>query len=286
MLPTAHPRLVLIVVVAAAALGAGNPGLAATAAEVREFAREATAARDVQSTLPWKPREVGERYPRERVEDARAATTHTAQGPPTAATTPNRHSRRGSRDPSSADPEPESGDDGQREFVIRVLLAGALIAGLFFAVRHLRARARRARAGRPERVPAKPPLPEEERATATHGNDSKTDLGPGAFPILAEADRVARDGDYGEGVHLVLEQAISILRNELRVELPRSLTSREVRRRFRLDEGTDRALGELVNATEVSLFGGRPASEADYRRCREQFLRHLAQRHSGPVTAG
>lgn len=50
-----------------------------------------------------------------------------------------------------------------------------------------------------------------------------------------------------------------------------SLTSREILTRLSLAEGVKSALGRIVAVVERIHFGGREASEADYRNCRVDY---------------
>jgi len=88
--------------------------------------------------------------------------------------------------------------------------------------------------------------------------------------VLAEADRLARQGAYGEALHLILLHCVGELRQRLGLGVPISLTSREILRLSLLPEARRAALSIIVSAVEISYFGGRPVDEATYRLCRQR----------------
>jgi len=88
--------------------------------------------------------------------------------------------------------------------------------------------------------------------------------------VLAEADRLARQGAFGEALHLILLHCLNELRQRLGMGVPTSLTSREVLRLAPLPEARRGALSTIVSAVEISHFGGRPVDEATYRLCRQR----------------
>ena len=59
-----------------------------------------------------------------------------------------------------------------------------------------------------------------------------------------------------------------------------SLTSREILRRPDLPAGSGTDLATLVQAVEISRFGGRPAVEAIFQSCRESYRRLVS---AGPA---
>jgi len=88
---------------------------------------------------------------------------------------------------------------------------------------------------------------------------------------MARADGLARQGRMDEAVHLLLLDAIAVLRERRDPGLPESLTSREVLRRLELTGDARAAFQALVQAVERSLFGGRPAAPDDYDACRSSY---------------
>jgi uncharacterized protein DUF4129 len=88
--------------------------------------------------------------------------------------------------------------------------------------------------------------------------------------VLAEADRLARQGAFGEALHLILLHCLNELRQRLGMGVPTSLTSREILRLAPLPDVRRGALSTIVSAVEISHFGGRPVDEATYRLCRQR----------------
>lgn len=88
--------------------------------------------------------------------------------------------------------------------------------------------------------------------------------------VLAEADRLARQGAFGEALHLILLHCLNELRQRLGMGVPTSLTSREILRLAPLPDARRGALSTIVSAVEISHFGGRAVDEATYRLCRQR----------------
>lgn len=258
-------------------LGGHAAGFAATADEVRELARQAVTAPGIQRDLPLA--DPGGRASRETAsaagESARRASAAGASGAGRRTSPPKNDATDRSQlqeDPAS-DPPGESRFDFTRDNAGLILLGALLIAGLAGAARRF---LRWSRGRSPDPGLDRGPDTNDEGAGPLSPGTEPAHLGP---PRLVEADRLARGGDYGEAVSVILKDAIDRLREAHQVDLPPSLTSREVRQRVRLDEPGGEALDWLVAVTEHSRFGRRPASESDFRACREHFLRHLA--HEG-----
>lgn len=83
--------------------------------------------------------------------------------------------------------------------------------------------------------------------------------------IVDEADALAAAGRYAEAVHALLLRTIEALGRHMPV--PRALTSREIEQRAGLPDAARAAFGDLVQAVELTRFGGRPANAEDYARC-------------------
>ncbi|MBI5170264.1 MAG: DUF4129 domain-containing protein [Candidatus Eisenbacteria bacterium] len=93
-------------------------------------------------------------------------------------------------------------------------------------------------------------------------------------PSLVQAEALAAEGRYAEGVHLLLLLSLGhVLSRERAADHP-ALTSREMLRHLapRLSPERRRALGEMVALVEISLFGGRPVGADDFARCRTLCL--------------
>jgi hypothetical protein len=87
---------------------------------------------------------------------------------------------------------------------------------------------------------------------------------------LSEADRLARQGAFGEALHLLLLYCLNEMRRRFGLGLPPSLTSREILGLSVLPEIRRTGLSVIVSAVEISHFGGRPADETTYRLCRQR----------------
>jgi hypothetical protein len=99
---------------------------------------------------------------------------------------------------------------------------------------------------------------------ATDADRERLDL------ALGEADRLARQGAFGEALHLLLLYCLNEMRRRFGLRLPHSLTSREILGLSVLPEIRRTGLSVIVSAVEVSHFGGRPVDEATYLSCRER----------------
>lgn len=89
--------------------------------------------------------------------------------------------------------------------------------------------------------------------------------------IIDEADALAAAGRFADAVHALLLRTIQALGSHMPV--PRALTSREIEARAGLPDQARAAFGDLVEAVELTRFGGRPAGADDYARCVACFER-------------
>jgi len=144
--------------------------------------------------------------------------------------------------------------------IIRIVLMTLLVVGgllllffLFNALPTLRERLKRRAAGR-DQIGATP--------IASDADRERLEI------ALSEADRLARQGSYGEALHLLLLYCLNEMRRRFGLGLPPSLTSREILGLSVLPEIRRSGLSVIVSAVEVSHFGGRPADEKTYRLCR------------------
>lgn len=146
--------------------------------------------------------------------------------------------------------------------IIRIVLYALLIVGglllLFYSVSalpSLREAVRRRTAGR-DGSPVGPLVTEADR--------DRLDT------ALGDADLLARQGAYGEALHLLLLYCLDELRRRFGLGLPPALTSREILDLSVLPEIRRTGLTVIVSAVEISHFGGRPVDEATYRSCRSR----------------
>jgi hypothetical protein len=87
---------------------------------------------------------------------------------------------------------------------------------------------------------------------------------------LEDFDSLAARGDYAGAIHALLLHCLARL-SERGAELSSAMTSREILRRLQLEQQEREALSVLVRMTEVTHFGGRGASEADFTQCRALY---------------
>lgn len=146
--------------------------------------------------------------------------------------------------------------------IIRIVLITLLVVGglllLFFllnALPELKERFKR-RALNPDRIGA--------TALASDADRERLEI------ALSEADRLARQGAYGEALHLLLLYCLNEMRRRLGLSLPPSLTSREILGLSVLPEIRRRGLSVIISAVEISHFGGRPTDETIYQLCRQR----------------
>jgi hypothetical protein len=88
---------------------------------------------------------------------------------------------------------------------------------------------------------------------------------------LAAADRLSRDGNFVEAMHVLLLHSLAEIRRQLGERFADSLTSREILRVARLTPPGRTSLREIVAAVERTYFGAYPAQASDYASCRQNF---------------
>ena len=88
---------------------------------------------------------------------------------------------------------------------------------------------------------------------------------------LAAADRLSREGNFVEAMHVLLLHSVEEIRRQLGEKFADSLTSREILRIARLTAAARAALREIVAAVERTYFGTYPATAGDYAACRQNF---------------
>jgi hypothetical protein len=135
---------------------------------------------------------------------------------------------------------------------VAVLLLTALVRSLLGGGGRGRARSRRMEA---------PPRPENGSGAAS----------PGRLSSLAEAERLAADGRYGEAARLLLARALRTVADGRGRAFPESATSREILGARTVSPGVRAPLGVLVTAVEPFLFGGAELGARDWERCRSAY---------------
>lgn len=94
--------------------------------------------------------------------------------------------------------------------------------------------------------------------------------------VLGDAEALAAAGRYAEAIRTLLQRTFSTIGRER--ALTPSTTSREILAAVPMQSEARGALGQLVLAVELTLFGGEPATEADYARCLDAYRRVLGAR--------
>ena len=88
---------------------------------------------------------------------------------------------------------------------------------------------------------------------------------------LSAADRLSREGNFVEAMHVLLLHSLAEIRRQLGEKFADSLTSREIVRVARLTAAARTALRDIVGAVERTYFGPYPAAAGDYVTCRRNF---------------
>jgi hypothetical protein len=153
------------------------------------------------------------------------------------------------------------GDVGKFLLWILVLVGGALL--VFYLLNEVPRLVKQSRAKRDQRASRESHATPVELARPSDGG------------LLEEADRLARQGKYGEAIHALLLHSLEDLHKRLDVSLEPSLTSREILSKLSLREDAKFALARIVTLAELNYFGGRASTEREYQTCRADN-RHLA----------
>lgn len=140
---------------------------------------------------------------------------------------------------------------------LRVLLWGAVILGAAIVIWSLR-----------------DSLPGFSRSRRIRAAEVASGVSPSSARLeeaQLEADELARRGQYGEAMHMLLLRSLAEIRARLGTSFAVSLTSREILRKVSLPQAGTGALGAIVQSVEQTYFGGRSAGQEDYLGCRENF---------------
>jgi len=100
---------------------------------------------------------------------------------------------------------------------------------------------------------------------------------------LASADRLSREGNFVEAMHVLLLHSVEEIRRQLGTQFAVSLTSREILRVARLTAAARAALRDIVGAVERTYFGTYPATAGDYAACRQNFETLQQALHGAPA---
>lgn len=110
---------------------------------------------------------------------------------------------------------------------------------------------------------------------AAPGAPGQADSRDGPAVTLADAERLASQERWTEAVHSLLLVAIRHLTTRFSIPQSDSRTSREIARLVPLQRESRDAFAGLVRTVEISLFGGVPVGQAEYRASLESVRRLL-----------
>lgn len=94
-----------------------------------------------------------------------------------------------------------------------------------------------------------------------------------ATALLADADRLAREGRYEEAVHLLLKRSVADIAAAKPDWLLPASTAREIAMFPKLPERARSAFGVIAERVERSLFALRSLDEADWSEARSAYTR-------------
>lgn len=92
-----------------------------------------------------------------------------------------------------------------------------------------------------------------------------------AHALLADADRLAADGQFDEAIHILLFRSIDDLAARRPGAVRQALTSRDIAGLEALPSGARAAFARLAQAVERTFFGGRPADAEAFGRARADY---------------
>jgi len=92
-----------------------------------------------------------------------------------------------------------------------------------------------------------------------------------AKALLADADRLAGEGRYGEAAHVLLSRSIEDIEEKRPRLVEIAHTSRDIAVLGELPESARQALGVIVRHVERSLFGGRLLDAKAFADCRRAY---------------
>jgi hypothetical protein len=127
---------------------------------------------------------------------------------------------------------------------------------------------------------------EIRRRMPARANDTQAPLPPApdyrptvvrARALLEEADRLAREGRYGEATRVLLHRSIDDFEEVLKIAIGPALTSREIARLDRLSPQGRTTFSGIASAVERTFFGGQAMSASQYDECREAYAAFALQ---------
>jgi len=90
---------------------------------------------------------------------------------------------------------------------------------------------------------------------------------------LRDADALAREGRFGEAIHMLLLAVLGRLSRRSRLVWTPATTAREIVAKAGPLGEAAQGLASLVRSSELAHFGGREAGESDFLACRESARR-------------
>lgn len=91
--------------------------------------------------------------------------------------------------------------------------------------------------------------------------------------LLADADRLAAEGRFGDAAHLLLLRSIQDI-DDRRPQLVRpALTAREIARLDQVPQSARACFSDIARTVERGTFAGRDVSAEDFAHCRESYER-------------
>ena len=106
-----------------------------------------------------------------------------------------------------------------------------------------------------------------------------------AVALLADADRLAAEGRYGEATHLLLQRSVHHIAEARPDWLLPASTAREIALFPMLPEAAGRAFGLIAGRVEQSLFALRELDLADWQAARAAYAEFALQRLPGRAAA-
>jgi hypothetical protein len=92
-----------------------------------------------------------------------------------------------------------------------------------------------------------------------------------ARALLADADRLAADGAYGDAARLILRRSIDDIEGRRPALVRPHYTSREIGRLVELPPAARAAFASIAAVVERSLFGGERLDKSGYALCRRTY---------------
>lgn len=119
------------------------------------------------------------------------------------------------------------------------------------------------------RTPRRVKVPQAKKAQKTP--DDPLEPAVAKATPFDEVERLAREGAFGEAVHLLLLHCFEELRRRSPYGRDPARTSREILTEAALAKDARASLAYIVSAVEVGHFGGQVINKSVYERCLESY---------------